>query len=484
MTTDLLPDPPAHTVTESPRRRAVGIAAAVGVAAGAALTDRPSVAYLVVGVAAVLAAGFPDRELPDRRSRWSVAWIVVAFALLLVPFVRDSGWLAATSVGLAVWCVALSTTTSTTFTATVLSPLMPVVAQGAVFRSLGSGAAEVTLPSRRSAMRAVRVVVSTVALVTVFTLLFAGADDRFASLVDTVIPTVSVDVDPLSPVVALCVALWILGAAHSKGHDVELDALAPGAGRRRSAWEWAVPVSALVVVFAAFVVVQAASLFGGHDHVMTTDDLTFADHARSGFWQLVTVTVGVLVVVAVQARKVDAEVRRDRVLARVAFGSLCVLTLVVVWSAVYRMSLYEQQFGPTRLRVGVMAVEVWLGVVVLAVIVAGARWSSRRLPAVIVGAAAVGVLVMAVVNVDALVAERAVERYERTGLIDVDYLSTLSADAVPAVSTLEPELRACILDEPGSDPWWNANLARREAAAIAADAPPSRCVPQARAADR
>ncbi|KQU06857.1 hypothetical protein ASG56_04470 [Rhodococcus sp. Leaf7] len=148
------------------------------------------------------------------------------------------------------------------------------------------------------------------------------------------------------------------------------------------------------------------------------------------------------------------------------------------------MSLYEQQFGLTRLRVGVMAVEVWFGVVVLAVIVAGARWSSRRLPAVIVGTAAVGVLVMAVVNVDALVAERAVERYERTGLIDVDYLSTLSADAVPAVSTLEPELRACILDEPGSDPWWNANLARREAAAIAADAPPSRCVPQARAADR
>ncbi|KQU06858.1 hypothetical protein ASG56_04475 [Rhodococcus sp. Leaf7] len=336
MTTDLLPDPaaqsPVRSVTESPRRRAVGIAAAVGVVAGAALTDRPSVAYLVVGVAAVLAAG-----LLDRRSRWSVAWIVVAFALLLVPSVRDSGWLAVSSIGLAVWCVALSTTTSTstTFTATVLSPLMPVVAQGAVFRSLGSGAAEVTLPSRRSALRAVRVVVSTALLVTVFTLLFAGADDRFASLVDAVIPTVSVDVDPLGPVVTLCVALWILGAAHAKRHEVELDALAPGAGRRRSAWEWAVPVSALVVVFAAFVVVQAATLFGGHDHVMTTDDLTFADHARSGFWQLVMVTVGVLVVVAVQARKVDAEVRRDRVLARVAFGSLCVLTLVVVWSAVY-----------------------------------------------------------------------------------------------------------------------------------------------------
>ncbi|WP_051612983.1 DUF4153 domain-containing protein [Rhodococcus sp. UNC23MFCrub1.1] len=482
MTTDLLPDPaaqsPVRTVTESPRRWAVGSAAAVGVVAGAILTDRPSVAYLAVGVAAVLAARLPD------RSRWSVAWIGAAFALLLVPFVRDSGWLAASSVGLAVWCVALSTTRSTTFTATVLAPIVPVVVQGAVLRSLGTGAAQVTLPSRGSAVRTLRVVVSTALLVTVFTLLFAGADDRFASLVDAVIPTVSVDVDPLGPVVALCVALWILGVAHAKRRAMALDALAPGAGRRRPVWEWAVPVCALVVVFAAFVVVQAATLFGGHDHVMTTDDLTFADHARSGFWQLITVTVGVLVVVAVQVRKVDAEVRRDRVLARIAFGSLCVLTLVVVWSAVYRMSLYEQQFGLTRLRVGVMVVEVWLGVVVLAVIVAGARWSARLLPAVIVGTAALGVLVMAVVNVDALVAERAVERYERTGLIDVDYLGTLSADAVPAVSTLPPTLRDCIVDEPGSDPWWNANLARREAAVIAASDPLAECALPAREAGR
>jgi hypothetical protein len=103
---------------------------------------------------------------------------------------------------------------------------------------------------------------------------------------------------------------------------------------------------------------------------------------------------------------------------------------------------------------------------------------------VIVGTAALGVLVMAVVNVDALVAERAVERYERTGLIDVDYLGTLSADAVPAVSTLPPTLRDCIVDEPGSDPWWNANLARREAAVIAASDPLAECALPAREAGR
>ena len=47
------------------------------------------------------------------------------------------------------------------------------------------------------------------------------------------------------------------------------------------------------------------------------------------------------------------------------------MTIVVVVSALYRMHLYEEAYGFTRLRLLVSVFEGWLGVVVLLVLVAG-----------------------------------------------------------------------------------------------------------------
>ena len=77
-------------------------------------------------------------------------------------------------------------------------------------------------------------------------------------------------------------------------------------------------------------------------------------------------------------------------------GALCVLTLAVVASALYRMSLYQEAFGYTVLRVFVDGFELWLGLVVVFLLAAGcgcpaggcrarcssrprsSRWASRR----------------------------------------------------------------------------------------------------------
>ncbi len=48
---------------------------------------------------------------------------------------------------------------------------------------------------------------------------------------------------------------------------------------------------------------------------------------------------------------------------RLLLGALCVLTLAVVASALYRMSLYQDAFGYTVLRVFVDGFELWLGLV-------------------------------------------------------------------------------------------------------------------------
>ena len=60
-------------------------------------------------------------------------------------------------------------------------------------------------------------------------------------------------------------------------------------------------------------------------------------------------TLLTLGVVGVAARKAPA-LGRDRLLLRGVLGALCLLTLVVVASALFRMHVYEEAYGFTRLR--------------------------------------------------------------------------------------------------------------------------------------
>ena len=114
---------------------------------------------------------------------------------------------------------------------------------------------------------------------------------------------------------------------------------------------------------------------------------------------------------------------------RVSLGLLCALTLVVVVSALHRMQLYQEAYGFTQARLVVDVFEGWLGVVVLAVALAGVvswgAWVARF--ALVTGV--VGLLGIAAINPDAWIAQRNIDRYEETGKLDTVFLSTLSDDA-------------------------------------------------------
>ena len=112
-------------------------------------------------------------------------------------------------------------------------------------------------------------------------------------------------------------------------------------------------------------------------------------------------------------------------------GALCVLTLAVVASALYRMSLYQDAFGYTVLRVFVDGFELWLGLVVVFLLVAGVRLSGWWVPRAVLVSAAVFALGFAAMNPDAWVAGRNIDRFDAGASLDTAYLSTLSADATP-----------------------------------------------------
>lgn len=380
-----------------------------------------------------------------RTTRWTAVSSVLCVGLASFSVLRAAEWLTVMSVMLGV----LVLTTALTD------------AKG--FLSLGAGLASWPLAALRglpllgrtvSATSRINVVwpvvrtaaISLVALV-VFGGLFASGDAVFGSWAQTLVPHVAWDGLTFRFFVGFVMGGALLAAGYVALNPPRVERVAlPEARPVARVWEWVVPVGLVVALFVAFVVAQAAALFGGHDYVQRTTGLTYAEYVHQGFGQLTAATVLTLATVALAVRKAPRSTTQERLVLRVVLGALCGLTLVVVGSALHRMDLYQQAYGFTLLRVLVDGFELWLGLLVVLVLVAGVRLSGWWLPRAALASAVAFVLVGGLANPEAWVAQRNIDRYQATGKLDAAYLRSLGSDATPAiVAGLPRDVSACIV---------------------------------------
>lgn len=454
----------------TPPSAAMVIATAVaGVAsAGAIPSGRPGLGWLVVAlvaVAAALAADWRGRRITPAGA-W---WTVVTIALAAVGTVRAADWLAAV-------CVLAAFGTAT----------LAVVGRSG--RGVWAAAATVALAAcralpwfsraatdRADLRRLVRIGVALMVaalMLLVFGSLFAEADPVFGKLVEGLSPTLDEDV-------VRWAVLFALGAAAMGGICFLARSAprppAPAARARLPGLEWTIPVGLLVALFAAFLAVTVTTMFGGDAYVQATAGVTYAEYARGGFWQLLTVTVLALLVIITAARFAPVDTPVQRRCKRGLLVALTLLTLLVVASATHRMLLYQQAYGHTVLRLLVLTFELWLGLAFVLVTASVLRLRDRVPMRAMVGTGVAALLALAVLDPERMIAEQNVERFTATGAIDAYYLSTLSADALGPLDGL-PELhRTCIersiLLRTSGDDWRSANLTR----AAASDRPVPGC---------
>jgi Domain of unknown function (DUF4173) len=415
---------PPYAISPRAARAVLGLALLAGVAlvgtpAGLGLT----LVLLALGCA-VAAAPVPVRDADLRATTqppadpWRRVWWALAAALACIPFVRAATWVVIPAV--------------------TAAALLAAVAVGGRLRPLGAlrtGRAAYEPGAVHGALPALRGAVIAAGLLALFVPLLVSADAAFAQLVQGAVPTGVADLAGARVSVALLVA-GAGGALLDAGTRPRGAARGPRVRLGRA--EWGVPLAALVAVLAAFVATQVTTFFGGNRHVLETAGLTYAEYARSGFAQMAVVAALALAVVA-GARRYAAGGGRP---LRALLAALCLLTLVVIASALHRLGLYEHAYGLTRLRLTADAILLWLGALFVLVLLGG----GLRPALALTGAA---VLAFALSNPDRRIAGH-------NG--DAGYLSGLSADAVPVLGA---DAGACA--RLGDDGIAGLNLARHGA---------------------
>ncbi|GAB3720258.1 DUF4153 domain-containing protein [Nocardiopsis oceani] len=428
----------------------------------------------------------PGPNTDRYRYAWSAVYGVLSAVLLATAAVRDADWVL-------VWTL-LGSFVLASLAFAVHNPAArrgPVaVAAGALalLRNVPAVPAFLVRPlarlkaSNRTFVPALATAGATFGLLVVFGGLFAYADPVFSSHVENLFTSFSFDVSALHPVGAVLVMLFT-GAAvlaarrHPNPKPVTASAPKPEwIAQQWPTWTWSFPLGALAVLFAAFLVVQATAMFGGEDHVQRVAGMTYAEYARQGFFQLVVVSLLVLGVVALVVRLVPDRPSGTRLLRNAVLGVLCVLTLVILASAMMRLQLYIDVFGLTRMRATAEAWIAWSALVFGLVIAVGvlntlgrpARW----LPRVTVAVGAAALAVFAYSNPDLRVAES----HHELDLADIDtrYLQGMSADAVPGLLGLEGDDQACAMERIGvrlaePDPLAELNLSRERARGLLSD---------------
>ncbi len=279
-------------------------------------------------------------------------------------------------------------------------------------------------------------------VVAFFATLLSSADLVFAQRLDDVIALFRLEKLPEYIFRAIYIALlaYVLAGVYlhaaTRSTDERLLGLEqPLVPRFFGFTEAAIVLGSVILLFGAFVAVQFGYFFGGQANIRL-EGFTYAEYARRGFGELAAVAFFSLLLFL----GLSAVVKRETNVQQKIFSGLGVaLTLLVgimLVSAVQRLVLYETAYGFTRLRTYTHVFIAWLALLLAAVVVLDVI-QRQRIFALAALLTSVGfALTLALLNVDSFIVRQNIQRFERGEALDVGYLASLSADAVPVMVNL------------------------------------------------
>lgn len=465
----------------------LGAAVALGVLGDVLLRVAPWGLNIALWIGALIAAAIALAWRHGVALRGGGRWLLVPAILFAAAFSwHDSptlNWLNTSAVLVALAFVALRARAGQVLIAGVLE-----YAQGFSAAAVGwaRGVSDLLftdvkwkeLPGRdwsKQATAAGRGLAIALLLLLIFGVLFVAADAVFE---DFVVRLFDWDLDELYRHTLLILFWTIFAGGFLRQTLLAAEWTAAGTNRPASASlgsvEIGVSLGLLNGLFLAFVVVQLRYLFGGTQVVELSINLTYAEYARRGFFELVAVAALVLptlLIVHWLLPEGDAAAQR---LFRVLAGVLIALLFVIMLSAVQRMQLYQREFGLTELRVYTSAFMGWLAIVFIWFAATALRGRRERFAFGALAAGFAVILTMHALNPDDLIARVNTNRPDASNPFDARYIIALSADAVPALVEALPAMNEndrCLVagrllarwSPPANPDWRTWNFSRAQA---------------------
>ena len=440
----------------------------LGVAASLLTLERPaapalrSPRYVAAGIAILLAgaAAVTDDPLVEFLLLVGILWLGALVAWLATGRLTDS-FGAARLAG-------------------ILLRAPPLILRESA-RAVGEGVRAVSSVRAVVAVRGIAIAVLVVA--PLFALL-GEADQTLGALRASIITLVT-SLEGLGRLVfLLCVAFGCLGylnLAHRYARTSCPDPEPNGRVARYTDTERLIVLGSVAILFGVFLGLQVSYLFG-NPGARAGSGVTLAEVVHRGFVEMTVVVALAAAVIVV----LDRNARRGgrEVLVRAVSGVVLLECLVILVSAYHRLSAYESAYGYTEFRIYVRLYVCFLGV---SLVLLGAEFArgidvGRLLWRNCVAALAT-LVVLGYWNHSAWIVRANLERYSRTGQLDVDYLGRTDNDGIPELvralpgldSRTRAEVRATLCAAPRkaacsgvpgatAAPWFEWNLRRAAAA--------------------
>ncbi|HEX2697209.1 MAG TPA: DUF4173 domain-containing protein [Anaerolineales bacterium] len=313
-----------------------------------------------------------------------------------------------------------------------------------------------------------RGIVIALPVVAIFAALLASADVIFGNQLDAFVKLFNLENLPqyIFRLVYILVGAYVLAGtflhAASQSKDEKLIGEdKPLTGSFLGFTESAIVLGSVTVLFTAFVIVQFRYFFGGQSNINIAG-YTYAEYARRGFGELVTVAIFSLLMIL----GLGAVTRRENEVQRRAFSSLSIaivaLVAVMLVSAYQRLTLYEIAYGFSRLRTYTHVALIWIGLLLGAVVVLEILRRERHFAAAMLIASLGFAISLSVLNVDDFIVNQNIQRELRgqgdnqanSGRfsLDAQYFLDLSDDAISAMARAyqSPTMPDQIKDEIGA----------------------------------
>lgn len=206
-------------------------------------------------------------------------------------------------------------------------------------------------------------------------------------------------------------------------------------------------LSSILLVYTLFIFIQFKYLFAGS---VLPGNLNYAEYARRGFFELIFLSflnIGlILLTVYLYKEKIYVQRNKWSNLTKIFMMYLCAVTFVMLISSFYRIYLYDQEYGFTRLRVLVYGFLIFesIGLIITAAFIMRPEFNIMAVYMVI---GLCYYLCLNVVQIDNIIAKHNVDMYlaKETDSLDIDYLMSLSVDAAPQIARLVENNNADIM---------------------------------------